>query len=302
MLNEHIVRVRPNDPLYLMTGSTCPELFGPGRMFIELTGSPFTVPIKFRGRTHQVHVRASYARPHVRDAAHPDASWPEEDKTRDAGHSKWGKDADSNMGVSIVRAHREIDLDSSWVNGNDPRERWWTVEIDIPTEIDEVFGVMNNKQSAMTLRRLAQYDWRREALLGEDTPGDVRRRMEDEGDPRVYLLELRQQVTNAVGLMRARVKEAKRPRRRHDQDDEDERADAKASAAIKRRSEEGHTGDSDISEGDGLKDEDVQVHVESLTSRHQLDKSDALQRIDETIREKYRVRWIQSRQSSAAFF
>ena len=302
VLGDHIVRVRPNDPLYLMSGTTCPELFGLGPMFMELTGSPFSVPIKLRAATHQIRVRASYARPHVRDAAHPDASWPEDDKPRDAGHSKWGKHADSNMGVSIMRAHREIDLDSSWMNGNDPRERWWTVEIDIPTELDEVFGVMNNKQSAMTLRRLAQYDWRREALLGEDSAGDVRRRMEEEGDPRVYLLELRRQITNAIGLMRPRVKEAKRPRRRHDQDDEDERADAKASAVIKKRSEEGHAGESDLSEGDGLKEEDLQAHVDSLTSRHHLDKTDALQRIDETIREKYRVRWIQSRQSTAAFF
>ena len=36
--------------------------------------------------------------------------------------------------------------------------------------------------------------------------------------------------------------------------------------------------------------------------KHRLDQTDALQRIDETIRAGSRVRWIQSAQSSAAFF
>lgn len=36
--------------------------------------------------------------------------------------------------------------------------------------------------------------------------------------------------------------------------------------------------------------------------KHHLDRPDALQRIDETIRMNSRVRWIQSAQSSAAFF
>ena len=302
VLEDDVVYVRPNDPLYLMSGTSCPELFGPGPMFTEISSSPFTIPIEYRGQEYDIHIRASYARPHVRDATHADASWPEEDASRDAGHSPWGKHADSNMGVSIMRAHREIDLDSNWVNGSDPRERWWTVEVDLPTELDEVFGVMNNKQSAMTLRRLAQYDWRREALPGEDSEGDVRRRMQEEGDPRVYLLNIHRQIRNAIRQMRPRVKEAKRARHQDGQDDEDERADAKVTAAIKRRMDDGHFGESDIDDGDELSDDELQEHIASLTSRHHLDEVDALHRIDETIKAKYRVRWIQSRQSTPAFF
>ena len=39
---DGIVEVRPNDPLYLMTGTSCPESFGPGPMFTELERSPFS--------------------------------------------------------------------------------------------------------------------------------------------------------------------------------------------------------------------------------------------------------------------
>ena len=59
-----IVEVRPNDPLYLMTGTSCPESFGPGPMFTELEGSPFPVPVRYQGQDFEVRVRASYARAH----------------------------------------------------------------------------------------------------------------------------------------------------------------------------------------------------------------------------------------------
>ena len=46
----------------------------------------------------------------------------------------------------------------------------------------------------MTFQRLARYDWRRELLPGEESSGDVRRRMEEEGDHRIHLLDLREQI------------------------------------------------------------------------------------------------------------
>ena len=297
-----IVEVRPNDPLYLMTGTSCPEDFGPGPMFTELEGSPFLVPVKYRDAEYEVRIRASYARRHVRDSAAPEASWPEEFAGRDAGHAPWGKHADQNMGVSLVRAHREIQLDDSWVSGDDPRERWWTVEVDFPTTLDEVFGVTNNKQGTMTFQRLARFDWKRELLTGEESPGDVRRRMEEDGDDRTDLLDLRKQIENAIKAMRPRVREARQPRNKRHALDEDQKADAKATAAIKRRREDGHHGESDRAGESGSEQEHRQAQVESLTRRHHLDQTDALQRIDETIRMGSRVRWIQSAQSSAAFF
>ena len=297
-----IVEVKPNDPVYLMTGTSCPEEFGPGPMFIELEGSPFMVPVTYQGQEYEIRVRASYARAHVRDSSDPDANWPQEWVGKDAGHTPWGKHADQNMGVSLMRAHREIQLDESWVSGDDPRERWWTVEVDFPTAFDEVFGVTNNKQGTMTFQRLAQYDWRREALSGEETIGDVRRRMEEDGDPRVHLLDLRKQIENAIKLMRPRVRQAKQRRSPRHTLDEDKKADAKATAAIKRRIEEGYEGESDRVGESGTEEEHKEAQVESLVGKHHLDQRDALQRIDETIQAGNRVRWIQSAQSNAAFF
>ena len=297
-----IVEVRPNDPLYLMTGTSCPESFGPGPMFTELEGSPFPVPVRYQGQDFEVRVRASYACAHVRDSSAPNADWPEEWIGKDAGHAPWGKHADQNMGVSLVRAHREIQLDDSWVSGDDPRERWWTVEVDFPTALDEVFGVTNNKQGTMTFQRLARYDWRRESLPGEESSGDVRRRMEEDGDHRSYLLDLRKQITNAIELLRHRSRQAKQTRGQRHVLGEDQKADAKATAAIKRRMDEGHEGESDKVGESGSEEEHREAQVESLTEKHHFDRTNALQQIDETIQAGSRVRWIQSAQSSPAFF
>ena len=297
-----IVEVKPNDPLYLMSDTSCPELFGIGPMFIEVEGSPFSIPVVYKGQQYEVRVRASYARTHVRYSFDQEAEWPEKWIGMDAGRTPWGKHADQNMGISLVRAHREIQLDDTWIARDDPRERWWTVEIDFPTEIDEVFGVTNNKQGTMTFQRLARYDWKREALPGEESPGDVRRRMEEDGDHRFYLLDLRKQIENAIKLMRSRVRLTKQPRNSRHILDEDQKADAKATNAIKRRIEEGYEGESDRAGEIGTEEEHKEIQVESLTDRHHLDHKDALQKIDETIQTQSRVRWIQSAQSSAAFF
>lgn len=52
--------------------------------------------------------------------------------------------------ISVVREFREIDTGSFGFIGNinDPRHRWWSVEVHIPPSMDHVFGVGNKKQHA----------------------------------------------------------------------------------------------------------------------------------------------------------
>lgn len=297
---EGVVRVRPNDPLYLMHGTSCPEDFGRGPMFQELEGSPFFVTVPMGQAEYKIRVRASYVKRYARDALIEGAKWPEHMRGWQSGNTPWGKHASQNMGVSLMRAHREIQLDESWTSGNDPRERWWTVEVDFPTGLDELFGVTNNKQNTMSFQRLANFDLRRYALLGEST-GDVRRRMEDDGDPLIHLFDLRKQILNAITLMRSRVTEARR-KRGGGTADEDTKADKKATAKIRQRIEEGHAGESDRRGREATEDERQREEVQSLTERHQFERGDALRTIDETIKADNAVRWIQSRQASPAFF
>ena len=48
------------------------------------------------------------------------------------GNKEYGKHAAKNIGVSIVRAGRELDLDDSWARGYEPTERWWGAEVEFP--------------------------------------------------------------------------------------------------------------------------------------------------------------------------
>ena len=95
--------MRPNDPLYLMTGTSCPEQFGPGPMFTELDASPFAVPVMYKDQEYEVRVRASYARGHVRDSLAPEADWPMGGEVGTLATLPWGKHAAQNMGVSLMR-------------------------------------------------------------------------------------------------------------------------------------------------------------------------------------------------------
>ncbi len=54
-----------------------------------------------------------------------------------------------NIGISIVRNKREIDFDTFkfFDNYNVPDYRWWGIEISFSEDMDDAFGISNNKQS-----------------------------------------------------------------------------------------------------------------------------------------------------------
>lgn len=59
-----------------------------------------------------------------------------------------GKHVKKIEGISIVRANREIDFGKFdfYSNLNEPEHRWWGCEISFQPDLDEAFGVSNNKQ------------------------------------------------------------------------------------------------------------------------------------------------------------
>jgi hypothetical protein len=146
----------PNDPMYLLTNtSVTKDLVAQGLedpMFMKYGGDDGyerKYSIDFGDKTHEVFVRYSIATEKTR-------------KGVSAGSKPHGKHAKENVGVSVVRAGRELDLDRSWVNTYDPRERWWGVEIEFSPGLDDVFGVTNNKQYAVNFREMGALDIERE--------------------------------------------------------------------------------------------------------------------------------------------
>jgi len=65
------------------------------------------------------------------------------------GTTDFGKHAKRNQGVSVVRADRELLLLDSVMD--EPQRRFVGLQVDFPPQLDEVFGVTNNKQEATQL-------------------------------------------------------------------------------------------------------------------------------------------------------
>lgn len=182
-----------NDPLYLRPLAALPAPFDERAMFEEVWSED--TEIEFQGETHKVTARYALAAPEtVAEAG-----------TVNRGATAYGKHAASNVGVSVLRAGRELMLDDGWCIGHDPRERWWGAEVEFPPALDEVFGLTSNKQAAIHFSELARTDWRELKERGEDFI-DVVRRLKEDGDPRGWLLQLSDAINRNLNELRDRIK------------------------------------------------------------------------------------------------
>jgi len=196
--------------------------------------TPFT--IKFNGGMHDVKLRFTRASQAARDFPTP-------------GSTEHGQHAKRNVGVSILRAGRELEMSQAWTIAYDPTERWWGAEIEFPPSLDELFGVSNNKQSARYLTDAATFDVE-QSETDDRSFSDIKTEMEESEDPLLPLIELSRRITNTLRQIRSQIGIEQRghraARRRHDPTS----AEAQATAATRVRQSEGFRGESD-------KDEDL---------------------------------------------
>lgn len=185
--------VQINDPMYLIPAPHLPKPFCDEPMFEHVFDD--LVEIELNGQIHEVMIRYSVARPTTVEHA-----------SGDRGSTKYGRDADKNMGVSVLRGGRELMLDRSWTIRYDPRERWWGCEVEFPPALDEIFGVTNNKQAATLFTELSELDWKELAEDDENTMNEVKARLKEEGDHRGVLLHLSDTIKRNIKQLRERVK------------------------------------------------------------------------------------------------
>ena len=224
--------VKVNDPLYLMRDSSTPSPFNGDPMFQKWGDEDEAFTIELDGVKNDVTVRMSWARPETV----PNAG--------DRGSQPYGKHANKNTGVSIVREGRELDLDRGWTISYEPTERWWGIEVNFPSALDEIFGVTNNKQSATVFSGMSHFDWMTEAEDGESRD-DFIKRIHEQGDPRSYLIPILEHIKDQIGQVRTRLSEQTKgrrgPRSRHEVNTV---ADV-ATTKYRERADQGHSTDAD---------------------------------------------------------
>lgn len=224
-------QVRPNDPLFLMTGTVAPPPYDEEAAF-ELFGRE-VVEVTYRGVKHDVTITGSISKPATRLTG---------------GGSAIGKQAKKNLGVSVVRAKRELELSSEFENTYDPRERWWGLEVSFEPALDEVFGVTNNKQAATEFRKM---DLGEDAEAEGESRADFAEKLQLDHDPRLVMYEISKTVDSMLATMRKQVNRMRDGERNKQSSAEGggSTAESIATRALRRRQQKlGETGVSDREE------------------------------------------------------
>lgn len=171
---EGAVDVLPNDPLFLMENNYAlcdpdevKKVYKSGQHSnLEPVFELYTadglgtgeakIPIKYinqQGEVAESFVTAKFSI--VKDKFYDETAFP----SGNPGSYPFGKHARRMEGISIVRANREIDFGQFDFYSvlDKPEHRWWGCEIIFTPELDELFGVANNKQY-VDLKKLSADD------------------------------------------------------------------------------------------------------------------------------------------------
>jgi hypothetical protein len=252
--------VLPNDPLYLLPGTSCPEPWDKEPMF-ERYGEPKVINCLIKGKAARVVVTFSAGKREAREGFNP-------------GDRPHGKHAKNNIGVSVVRADRELELQTGWCNQYDTRERWWGIEVDFPPILDEVFGVTNNKQHALALAEFAALSLDQIAEReGYGSENELIEAWSDDEDPRLVLVEVKNAIESNLRVIRELIKaqgERQRSLKRHSDPNS---AEARGTKAIRERQQDGLEGTSDQEEK--LPDAQREKAIKETLEQEGLDEAEA---------------------------
>ena len=282
---------RPNDPLYLMVGTSTPAPYDQEAMFEpypDAESYDAKLPIKLGDQTHYVNVRCSMAKKSAREGG-------------TAGNRDYGLHAKKNVGVSVVRAGRELELDPSWASTTDPRNRWWGVEVEFPPALDEVFGVTNNKQSARNFAEVANVSY--DDLLTEGkTISALKDEMIRDGDPHAYLLDVadyvRKQIKRMFDLVDQQLKNQRSREARHETGTRD--AEKEATEKTRERQAAGNRGESDKDENKPVLERKTEITT-GLTEQG-LSEEDAKEIAENAVNDSLKYVFAEASIDSPAFF
>lgn len=275
---------RPNDPTYLLAPSSTPAPFDDRPMFEKFNERTWTIPVG--DEEGEVHVTCALASTDAINEKKGSIVWPR--SYSKAGDAPWGKHAERNKGVSLVRAKREIELSHAWVNNYEPQERWWSVEVEFDPILDEIFGVVNNKQHAHAFLVGAGFDTN-DAKDNDETIGEFQERLHETGDLRAHLIEIWNWIDNQIIRMREerkrRMKGTGSKGGRHS--DTGSAVEDIATTILNEQAEDGITGVSDTNPKATPK-EKIEKITESAKQRR-VEESTARQWAEETVQSGRRV-------------
>jgi hypothetical protein len=235
---EYDEKIVANDPLYLMSGTNAPGEFAHTPAFEPFGKGEWIIPLTVGSKKINVTLRFSIAKQDYRRNL--------AEMGKDAGQTDFGRHCKKNIGLSVVRAGRELELSHSFNIHYDPRERWWGAEVSFDPILDEVFGVTNNKQAANSFVQLTYSDIATEEGIPE---GEVRKYLEEENDLRLPIIELSNEILSKLTSIRKQIeKQTKGVRVKRDAQKEKDAAQIAAEKIVAEDGQKGIKGVSDQKE------------------------------------------------------
>ena len=148
LVKEKSELLKANDPIYLHKPNNLPGYEGEATNLLD--DEKYVSVIDPSGVERKVHVLSTIALPKIQSIG---------------GKSDVGQHYANNNGISFVRAGRELELSiKGFFSNSEPRNRWHGIEVRFDPQLDEYFGVPNNKQAVRDFRN---YDENELATLNQ---------------------------------------------------------------------------------------------------------------------------------------
>lgn len=270
--------VRPNDPMYQMLGSSAPPPWDKEPMFSP-DGDKSTEEerVKVGDKEYTVTMRFAFAKNKARKQREGEGP---------AGSQPHGRHANFNLGISVVRGEREINMDQNLCQTYDPLERWWGAEVEFPPALDEFFGITNNKQEATNFSAMTK----RYGVESQDKPAEP----DTHGEEDKAMEKIVKKINKRVRNMRAQIKTQEKGTRTHDT-----RHDL-YSKRVEQREKSGHKSKT----GEQIKDQSEEERREGLAGelKHHIPPEELWKIINDMIRKDQRVEFVKSEWPNSQFF
>ena len=289
---------KANDPLYLLKGTSLKPLPIPfeNDCLFKIFEKPQEIEIDVGdGKSSVVIITYSY----VNKECHSSIRSLPDIKT-EVGGTEWGKHCADNIGISIVRAKRELELTKILTNGK-PQERWWGVEVAFEPVLDEFFGVTNNKQAAVNFEDI---DLKKEAHLNgyEDNEVEFLRVFKQEDPYRWYMHQIVSEIKRNIKHLRKETPSDKRLTGCLNAEEEVTYAEKVSDAVITSRVDEGYkTKEEEIVSTTSRVDQITELAKEYEFTGN-IPKYEAKQKAINTIENNQKLKFLEGKLIGNAFF
>ena len=251
----------PNDPLYLLEDNAAnPSEQTKREVLFKTVGIVKELPFEFHNEDGEkvestVKITSTMAPRELRDPYGPTGM--------NAGSTDYGNHVRKNIGVSIVRANRELTLSTNFAIDKEKRHRWWGIQVEFGPELDEILGVTNNKQDAENLSSVARRSWD-EYQEGNETQIQARKRVRDENYSQYVCIEIAHEVNKQISSIMTTIKKTSKNTKKKDSRTADSPERRGTEATKKRVEETGKTTDTDNDNDDLSKEERMELIKEFL--------------------------------------